>query len=76
MDSSDILRKKQAKAVFAYYKEVTLSKQPACNYNSCNSITGCVVSYPSYAEKYNVSLGQQACNDCTATGCNCGAGGS
>jgi hypothetical protein len=74
MDSSDILRKTQAKAIFAYYKETKLSLQPTCNYSTCSSITGCVVQYPSYAEKQAVTVGQQTCNACAATGCGCTGG--
>ena len=70
MDSSDILRKKQSQAIYTYYRINTLSKQPACDYTTCSSITGCVVNYPSYEERQKVHQGSQVCNSCS-TGCGC-----
>lgn len=71
MDASDQIRKTQAKTVFAYYKNTTLSTQPTCNYSTCSTITGCKVNYPSYAEKQQVGYGAQLCNSCSKTGCSC-----
>ena len=71
MDSSDILRKKQAQTIYTYYRISTLSKQAACNYSTCSSITGCVVRYPTYAERQAVSQGSKVCNSCNNTGCGC-----
>lgn len=71
MDSSDILRKLQSATIFAYYKTNTLSKQAACNYSTCSSITNCVVNYPSYEERQQVTQGAQACNACSSGGCGC-----
>ena len=71
MDSSDILRTKQAKTIFAYYRDTTLKLQRNCNYSTCSSITNCVVNYPSYEEKQQVQDGNKACNGCTKTGCGC-----
>ena len=71
MDSSDILRTLQAKTIFAYYKTNTLSKVATCNYSTCSTITNCVVNYPNYAERQNVTIGSKACNSCSGTGCGC-----
>ena len=71
MDSSDAIRKLQAKTIYTYYRINTLSKQPACNYSTCSTITGCVVNYPSYEERQQVTIGSQICNGCSATGCGC-----
>ena len=71
MDSSDILRTKQAQTIFAYYKTTVLSKQANCNYSTCSSITNCVVNYPTYEERQQVAAGAQACNGCANTGCGC-----
>ncbi len=71
MDSSDAIRKLQAQTIYTYYKTTKLVQQPACNYSTCSSITGCVVQYPSYAEKQQVSAGSQVCNSCAGTGCSC-----
>jgi hypothetical protein len=71
MDSSDILRKAQAKAIYTYYRVAKLSTQPACNYSTCSSITGCVVQYPTYEERQAVTYGSQLCNSCASTGCGC-----
>ena len=71
MDSSDILRKTQAKAIFSYYKQVVLSAEVTCNYSTCSSITGCTTKFPSYEERQQVSYGQQLCNSCASVGCSC-----
>lgn len=70
MDSSDILRKKQSQTIYTYYRVNTLSTQPACNYSTCSSITGCVVNYPTYEERQQVNQGSQVCNSCS-NGCGC-----
>jgi hypothetical protein len=71
MDSSDQIRKAQAKTIFAYYKLNLLSTQATCNYSTCSSLlTTCIVNYPTYAEKQQVSLGKTVCNSCSGS-CNC-----
>lgn len=71
MDSSDILRKKQARAVYIFYRDNVLVKQPNCNRTTCNSNNGCVLNYPSYQVRQQVTVGQQDTNNCTNTGCGC-----
>ena len=71
MDSSDVLRKIQAQAIFSYYRNTILSNQVACNYSTCSSITNCIVNYPSYEERQQVTTGAQVCNKCASTGCGC-----
>ena len=75
MDQSDKIRALQAKTIFTYYKRAVLSPQATCNYSTCSSFTGCVVKYPSYAEKQQVVAGAQICNGCSGTSCGC-VGGS
>ena len=71
MDSSDAIRKTQAKAVYSYYRNTVLVNQPNCNYSTCSSITGCVTNYPNYEVRQQVTVGSQVCNSCASTGCGC-----
>ncbi len=71
MDSSDLIRKTQAKAVYVNYRDTKLAAQAACNYSTCSSITGCVVQYPDYIQRQLVHYGGQLCNSCASTGCGC-----
>jgi len=71
MDSSDILRKKQARAVYMFYRDTVLVKQAGCNTTTCNSNNGCRLNYPSYEVRQQVTVGQQDTNACTKTGCGC-----
>ena len=71
MDSSDAIRKIQAKAVYSYYRNTVFSKQSTCNYSTCSTFTGCKVNYPDYDTKQKVATGAQACNGCTNLGCGC-----
>jgi hypothetical protein len=71
MDSSDAIRKLQAKAIYTYYKTTKLVQQPTCNYSTCSSITGCVVQYPNYQERQQAATGSRECNSCARVGCGC-----
>jgi hypothetical protein len=72
MDASDRIRKLQAKAVFTYYKTSVLN--PAkCNTTGCSAGTAglgvnCIVNYPNFQEKLQMSQGKNACLDCSG-GC-------
>lgn len=71
MDASDRIRKMKAQAVFTYYKANVLSPV-TCNTTSCVEGLGpnCIVNYPSFEEKLQVSQGKNACNSCSGT-CGC-----
>lgn len=65
MDASDIIRKLQAKTIFAYTKTVQQTIQPACQISSCCGTPGCTFNFPDYAYRYNFYEGQKACSTCT-----------
>jgi len=69
MDASDRIRKLQAKAVFTYYKDNVLDSA-TCNTTTCaaNLGTNCIVTYPNFQEKLQVTQGKTACIDCSG-GC-------
>ncbi len=68
MDYSDMIRKMQAQAQYAYLKNNTLSKQPTCNFSTCSQLSGCSpIQYESFQQKYTIALGKSLCNTCSTT---------
>lgn len=79
MDASDILRKTQAKTIYANYKtnglnNGTTAQRTACSnaQTNCSSIAVCITTYPSYEFRQYVVTGSAACNNCSNVGCGCG----
>jgi hypothetical protein len=61
MDSSDILRKKQAQTIFNYYVATEYSLVPTCNYSTVSSITNTYSPrYPNYDIRQEVLEGTKA----------------
>ena len=65
MDASDIIRRLQARTIYAYTRDVVQAKQPACNLSTCCVVSSCVLNFPSYEYAYNFKLGQKSCNAST-----------
>ncbi len=63
MDPSDILRRKQAAAIYRGFK-VDAEKKPGCTMSGCTPGSGCVIRYASYAIRNDVMIGKQVC-DCS-----------
>ena len=63
MDPSDILRRKQAAAVYGGFKTYIQTK-PGCTMPSCTPGSGCTVRYTDYATRNQVMIGKQVC-DCS-----------
>ena len=70
MDSSDILRKKQSKCIFTYYKDTEYSLVPTCNYSTVSTITNTYSpKYPDYETRQQLFQGTQAFLSTTFTIC-------
>jgi hypothetical protein len=63
-----MIRKIQAQAQWVYLKNNNLAKQPNCNFSTCSQLSGCnPITYQTYEQKYNVSLGKYLCDSCSTT---------
>jgi hypothetical protein len=68
MDSSDITKKRKAKAIYIDQLATFIAKNPngdCGNLSTCVGVSTCVMTFPSYENKYDFFTGQNNCADCT-----------
>lgn len=74
MDSSDITKKRKTQAVYIDQLAKFIGKNPGgdCGkLSTCTGVSSCVMTFPSYENKYDFFNGKNNC-----TGCACAVNGN
>jgi hypothetical protein len=73
MDSSDITKKRKTQAIYIDQLATFIAKNPdgdCASLSTCAGVSSCVMTFPSYENKYDFFNGQNNC-----TGCACAVNG-
>ena len=73
MDASEIIRKLQSKAVFAFTKQQLAVTQPTANVSTCGANINTLLNFQNYQVRQLFSDGKLYCSSCRNT-CGCGSG--